>query len=225
MANNPYVDGLTNLAIPDCSNGADLSYHEVRGNLYAIESGINGDLRLTETRVGHEMIIKELENCEYLGASRSRFERLELGESEISSLWLHESEGKYVHLNSLSIDECLNANELVARDLSAERLVVRGDYASFSGIRLERDCYLKSLSCEHLDLIGAEIGNDLIIDGCKSVDGSPLRLSLSNAQVKGSIRFIDTCLSSNSDFTGLTVDRSYVGDSSKIPPGLHRYLQ
>ncbi len=52
MAENPFVDGITNLAIPDSPHGVDISGHEIPGRLYGIKSVIEGNADLLRIKVG-----------------------------------------------------------------------------------------------------------------------------------------------------------------------------
>ena len=52
MANNPFVDGITNLAIPDSEYGVYMVGHKLAGNLFGRESQIEGAAFLSNMKIG-----------------------------------------------------------------------------------------------------------------------------------------------------------------------------
>lgn len=61
MARNPFVDGIRNLAIPDCEHGVDLSNHTLEGNLYGIKSKIEGCVNLESMRVKGDVDLRYMQ--------------------------------------------------------------------------------------------------------------------------------------------------------------------
>ena len=57
---NPHVDGVVNMAIPDCFYGADFSKVKLAGNLYCRGSNIREDILLREMTIGEDLVLDTL---------------------------------------------------------------------------------------------------------------------------------------------------------------------
>lgn len=61
MSANPYVDGITNIAIPDCETGVSMENHILRGSLYGIESKMGkSTVSLNYMQVGGNIILSNM---------------------------------------------------------------------------------------------------------------------------------------------------------------------
>ncbi len=61
MAKNPFVDGITNLAIPDAAHGVSLKHHQVPGNLFGIEAVVKGDADLRDMQVKGNAYLRDMQ--------------------------------------------------------------------------------------------------------------------------------------------------------------------
>lgn len=118
MAENPFVDGITNLAIPNSPYGVDLSSCEIPGYLYGIKSKIKDNVYLTEMNVGKDVKLNGMEINKKRG---EKFEvHLSLSGSNIKG---------NAYLEEMSIDGSLLLNNVAIRkDLSLNNIDIRGAF-------------------------------------------------------------------------------------------------
>lgn len=83
MARNPFVDGITNLAIPDSPYGVDLRGHEISGSLYGIESEV-AYLNLSDILVKKRVFMRDMNIKGEVALNRAVFyDRTELTNTKI----------------------------------------------------------------------------------------------------------------------------------------------
>ncbi len=160
MAKNPFVDGITNIAIPDSPYGVDLSGRTIKGNLYGIEAKVGGMLDLRSMNVGGRTVLT----------------KMTVGEASLD----YSHFGGQVLMDSIIVEGSLTLNEVVSNDyIYLEGAVVkhmkisgRSDYYIWaSGLHVGGSLHLDDARIPFLDASRSPI----VVDDSLFIGGAEIK--------------------------------------------------
>lgn len=215
MAKNPFVDGVTNIAIPDSPHGVYMVGHKLKGMLYGIESLIGGDLELSEMTVGKDI----------------RFKKMGVE----GDLYMHRLKAHTAELEDIQVTGYTSLTEMEARSyliIMASRFTGNVDLTGakihdgfdFTESVVEGKMFLAHGNYGAVIFRNAEIHGDLSLEGIRTREES----DFGNLTVKGHLRLGGAVMPEETesyDSEGLVVGSYSMDKDTRIPDNLRKVLE